>query len=78
MVKKAKHVAKRGKEVLIEKYGGIFPGESEKQRKARFGAIDWLEANFVQASAVFGVEQVQRRLSDLKGIDFDSYDDPND
>jgi hypothetical protein len=78
MVKKAKRAVVRGKEALIEKYGALFPGESEKERKARFGAIDWLEANFTQAAIVFGGETVQRRLCALKGIDFDSYDDPND
>jgi hypothetical protein len=78
MVKKTKPAIRRGKEALVEKYGGLFPGESEKLRKARFSQIDWLEANLVQASIVFGAEHVQRRLCALKGIDFDSYDDPND
>jgi hypothetical protein len=78
MGKKAKRVVKSGKEAFIVKFGGMYPDESDKQRKARLGAIDWLDQNFVQASAVFGAENVQRRLCDLKGINFDSYDDPND
>jgi hypothetical protein len=55
---------------LVEKYGGVFPGETEKQRKTRFEAIDWLVANLAQASNIFGVEEVERRLCALKGIYF--------
>jgi hypothetical protein len=68
-----------GKEELIERYGGFFAGESMAERKKRFAEIDKLESDFKSGKIkVNDLERVQRRLCELKGIDFDSYDDPND
>ncbi len=66
---------RRGKDALLERYGGIHIGENEGLRRQQ---IDWLIKNFVQVSQIFGAETVQRRLCELKGENFDEYDDPND
>lgn len=75
MIKKKGTTVGRGKEALLERYGYIGSSEQDKKRRDK---IDWLQANFVNVTAVFGVETVQRKLCELKGIHFDEYDDPND
>jgi hypothetical protein len=71
---KPKAVNKRGKTAVLERYGSFAPTAQDKRRREQ---IDWLEENFVNAVIVFGTDIVQRKLCQLKGINFDEYDDPN-
>lgn len=68
--------SKRAKDAIIERYGSLSFGPADDKRRK---LIDWLEDNFVTAVNVFGSGLVQRKLCELKGINFESeYDDHND
>ena len=65
-----------GKIEFIERYGGIRLGESSEQLKSRISEIDELELKFRSGSLnMIELEAIQRRLCDLKGINFDDDDD---
>jgi hypothetical protein len=70
-----KRAAKRARDAVIEKYGSLPIGKAGSERKKD---IDWLEKNFVTLARLFGPDTIQRKLCNLKGIYFDSYEDPND
>ncbi len=65
------------KEDFIRRTGGFRLGETEAQFHARVKEIDALEKK-MKSGTLGGpdaFEAVQRRLCELKGIDFDSRDD---
>lgn len=69
----------RSKDQWLEHTGGFRLGESEAQFHDRVAEIANLEASLVSGKHdMAGLERIQRKLCELKGIDFDSYDDPND
>lgn len=69
----------RTKDQWIERTGGFRFGESPTEFAARAAEIERLEKSLRSGKHdMAGLEQIQRRLCDLKGIDFDSYDDPNE
>jgi hypothetical protein len=69
----------RTKDDWIERTGGFRVGESPEQFKARVAEIERLEAEFRRPElSGDDREKVQRRLCDLKGIDFDAPDDDYD
>lgn len=66
----------RGREEFLGRYGGFRPGETEAQLKERTAEIDRLEGLFKSGLILpADLERTQRRLCELKGIDFDADDD---
>jgi hypothetical protein len=66
----------RTKDQWIERTGGFRVGESEFDFTAWAAEIDRLEKLLVSGALdIVGRERTQRRLCELKGIDFDSDDD---
>ncbi len=69
----------RSKDAFIEKTGGFRFGESEADFRTRVTEIERLEQSLVSGGHdMDGIESIMRKICTLKGIDFDSYDDPND
>jgi hypothetical protein len=66
-------------EEFIERTGGFRFGESQTSFRARVTEIARLEESLMSGRHNMAeLEAIQRRLCDLKGIDFDSYDDPSE
>lgn len=64
------------KDQWIERTGGFRFGESKSKFQARVAEIEKLEKLLVSGKLdMEGLERTQRRLCELKGIDFDSDDD---
>ena len=70
----------RGKDLFIEMTGGYRLGESDDEFRARVAEINRLEQGLKtgQKLEFQTFEQLQRHLCELKGIDFDEYDDPEE
>jgi transcriptional regulator with XRE-family HTH domain len=69
----------RPKEQWLGRYGGLRANESSAQLHNRMDEIDRLETLFWSGMLSHDeLEPTQRRLCQLKGIDFDSYDPPDD
>lgn len=77
----------RSKDQWLEETGGFRIGESQIEFQKRVSEIARLEEFLlagVKEAPTSGkhnmaeLEKIQRRLCNLKGIDFDSYDDPNE
>jgi hypothetical protein len=68
----------RGKDEFLRRTGGIRPGETSEEFRARVNEIEELEAGF-KAGKFKGdeLEKVQRRLCELKGISWE-YDEEDD
>jgi len=66
----------RGKDLFIEKTGGLHFGESEEEFHARVAEIEKLEKELMSGKlSMEELETVQRKLCALKGIDFDAPDE---
>ena len=60
----------------IERTGGFSIGESDSDFQNRVTEIEKLERLLVSGNLdMAGLDRTQRRLCELKGIDFDSEDD---
>lgn len=69
----------RAKEQWIGRTGGFRIGESPEEFRNRVAEIKKLESLFRSGRIKLDhLEHIQRRLCQLKGIDFDSYDPPDD
>lgn len=69
----------RSRHDFIERTGGYRIGETEAEFDARVAEIERLEGDIRgRRVSLPDMEKVQRRLCELKGIDFDGYDDPED
>lgn len=69
----------RAKDDFIARTGGLRLGETQETFKARVAEIGRLEGDLKAGRIKLDdLERVQRRLCDLKGIDFDAPDDEED
>jgi transcriptional regulator with XRE-family HTH domain len=69
----------RPKDQWLDRTGGFSAFETEQQMRERVAEIERLERLMV--SGTLGgdeIERVHRRICELKGIDFDEYDPPDD